>query len=123
MGKPRSRKALREELKLEYVETLTEFLSERGEEVLRVGSNEISFPVIDSEGNEDFIVLVVKIPTGANKGTEPYDAYSMAEDYQIKLVQKAESKKKAEELKAKKIERDKKYREKLAKMKEEKEGN
>ena len=84
------------------------------EEVLRVGSNEIAFPVVDSEGNEDFIVLTCKIPTGANKGTEPYDGYAMAEEYEMKLKEKAEKAKKAAEAKAKKIAKDEAYRKKKA---------
>ena len=118
----KSRKQLREEVKTIYVEKLIDFFKET-EEVLRVGSNEIAFPVVDSEGNEDFIVLTCKIPTGANKGTEPYDGYAMAEDYEMKLKEKAEKAKKAAEVKAKKIEKDKKYREKLKEQKEKRETN
>ncbi len=113
----KSRKQLREEIKMIYVEKLIEFFKNEGEDILRVGSNEIAFPVIDSEGNEDFIVIPVKIPTGANKGTEPYDGYAMAEDYKIKLEEKAEKAKKTAEAKAKKIERDKIYRQKKAEAK------
>ena len=116
-----SRKQLREEVKVEYVEKLIEFFSET-EEVLRVGSNEIAFPVVDREGNEDFIVLTCKIPTGANKGTEPYDGYAMAEEYEMKLKEKAEKAKKSAEAKAKKIERDKIYRQKKEEMKKKKES-
>lgn len=108
----KSRKQLREEVKTNYVEKIIEFFKNDGEDVLRVGSNEIAFPVTDAEGNEDFVVIVVKIPTGANKGTEPYDGYEMAEDYRIKQEEKAEKTKKAAEAKAKKIERDKIYRQK-----------
>lgn len=116
----KSRKQLREEVKAQYMEKLISFFQE-SEEVLRVGSNEIAFPVVDSEGNEDFIVLTCKIPTGANKGTEPYDGYAMAEDYEMKLKDKAEKAQKAAEAKAKKIEKDKKYREKLKEQKEKRE--
>lgn len=114
-----SRKQLREQVKAVYMEKLIDFFKD-SEDVLRVGSNEIAFPVVDSEGNEDFIVLTCKIPTGANKGTEPYDGYAMAEDYEMKLKEKAEKKAKADEAKKKKIERDKKYREKLKEQKERK---
>lgn len=116
----KSRKQLREEVKGKYVEKLNDFLKE-SEEVLRVGSNEIAFPVVDSEGNEDFVVITVKIPTGANKGTEPYDGYAMAEEYQMKLKAKEEKMRKSAEAKAKKIERDKKYREKQRAQKEKRE--
>lgn len=109
----KSRKQLREEIKLVYVEKLMEFFGAT-EEVLRVGSNEIAFPVVDSEGNEDFIVLTCKIPTGANKGTEPYDGYAMAEEYEMKLKDKAEKAAKSAEAKAKKIAKDEAYRKKKA---------
>jgi hypothetical protein len=116
----KSRKQLREEVKKIYLEKLIEFLKP-DEDVLQVGSNEIAFPVIDSEGNEDFIVLTVKIPTGANKGTEPYDAYEMAQEYELKLKEKEEKAKKTAEAKQKKIERDKAYREKKEQLKKERE--
>lgn len=109
MGK--SRKALREEVKEIYVNKLIDFFKE-DEQVLRTGSNEIAFPVVDSEGNEDFIVITVKIPTGANKGTEPYDGYSMAEEYEIKCRQKAELAAKRQAEKEKKIKRDEEFRRK-----------
>ena len=107
----KSRKALREEMKEYYIRKLTEFFKAE-EEVLRVGSNEIAFPIVDAEGNEDFLVITAKIPTGANKGTEPYDGYSMAEEYEIKCRQKAELAAKRQAEKEKKIKRDEEYRRK-----------
>lgn len=116
----KSRKQLREEMKTIYVEKLIDYFKD-SEDVLRVGSNEIAFPIVDNEGNEDFIVLTCKIPTGANKGTEPYDGYAMAEEYEIKLKTKEEKAKKVAETKQKKIEKDKKYREKLKEQKQKRE--
>ena len=106
-----SRKVEREILRNEYLNKLIDFLKE-DEEVLRVKSNEIAFPVVGCEDNEDFIVITVKVPTGANKGTEPYDGYAEAEDYELKLKQKAEKEKANAEKKARKIERDKEIRRK-----------
>ena len=107
-----SRKVLREELKMHYLTNLIAYYTEAGEEVLRIKSNEIAIPVVDKEGNEDFIKIVVSIPTGANKGTEPFDAYELAEEYQMKVEEKAKQKKETEEKNKKKIERDKLRREK-----------
>lgn len=107
----KSRKALREEMKEFYVKKLLEFFSE-SEDVLRVGSNEIAFPIVDAEGNEDFLVVTAKIPTGANKGTEPYDGYIMAQEYEMKQKQKAELAAKKQAEKEKKIKRDEEYRRK-----------
>lgn len=105
----KSRTQLRAEVKETYVGKIWDLLKEE-EELLRVGSNEIAFPIVDSEGNEDFIVLKITIPTGANKGTEPYDGYAMAEDYAIKVKTKAETKAKKDKAKAEKIARDTKRR-------------
>ena len=105
----KSRTQLRTEVKEIYVGKIWDLLKD-SEELLRVGSNEIAFPIVDSEGNEDFIVLKVTIPTGANKGTEPYDGYAMAEDYAIKVKSKAETKAKKDKAKAEKIARDTKRR-------------
>ena len=94
-----SRKAERELIRKEYLELVSKFLMQYGDEVLIVKSNEIAIPVVGCEGNEDFIVINFKVPTGANKGTEPYDGYALAEDYVHNL---AEKERKAEERKAEK---------------------
>jgi len=80
-----------EALKTKYLALIQEFLEEQDEEVLRVKSNEIAIPVVDDEGNERFIVMTVKVPTG-ERGGEAYDGYSMAEDYQMKQEEKAAKK-------------------------------
>ena len=112
----KSRKALREEVKAVYVADLSAYFEEKGEEVLQVKSNELAIPVVDAEGNEDFIVLTVRIPTGANKGTEPYDGYAMAQEYEMKQVEKAAKAKEAAEKKAAKIKRDAERRAKEAQI-------
>ena len=106
-----SRKVEREMLREGYLDAITYYLSKE-DEVLRVKSNEIAIPVVGCEGNEDWIVVTVKVPTGANKGTEPYDGYAMAEEYEMKLKEKAQKKKDAEEKKARKIARDEEIRKK-----------
>ena len=118
----KSRTALRAEVKEKYIDVLWDLLKEK-EDLLRVGSNEIDFPIVDSEGNEDFIGLKVTIPIGANKGTEPYDGYAMAEDYAIKVKSKAEAKAKKDKAKAEKIAKDEKRRQAEAEMKAKRENS
>ena len=89
-----------------------------GEEVLVVKSNEIAIPVVGCEGNEDFIVINFKVPTGANKGTEPYDGYALAEDYVHNLAEKERKAEERKAEKARKIERDKEIRRKRAEIAE-----
>ena len=113
-----SRKMEREILRTKYVDTLVELMLYNNEEVLRVKSNEIALPVVGCEGNEDWIVITVKVPTGANKGLEPYDGYEMAEEYQMKLKEKERKEKEKALAKEKKIKRDKEIREKKNSKKE-----
>ena len=108
-------KVLNDEIKVRFLEGVAEHLTNVGEEVLRVGSNEIALPVVDEDGNEKWLVLVFKVPTGSRDG-DAYDGYSMAEDYQMKLAEKAEK----EKAKAEKAAKDKAKRE--AKAKEKAEG-
>lgn len=109
-------KAKREEVRANFIQYVSEMLAERGDEVLRVGSNEIAIPCVSGE-EDDFCVITFKMPTGSREG-DPYDGYLAAEDYSIKVRQKLEKQAKAKELKQKKIERDKKYREAKAVAKE-----
>lgn len=113
-----SRKVERELLREKYLSDISEFFCNKDEEVLKVKSNEIAIPVVGCEGNEDFIVITVKVPTGANKGTEPYDGYELAEDYQMKLVEKERKKKETEKKKLEKIAKDKAIREKKKEISE-----
>ena len=83
-----TRKQLDEEIKVRFLEGVKEHLENCGEEVLRVGSNEIALPVVDTDGNEKWMVLTFKVPTGSRDG-DAYDGYSMAEDYQMKQAEKA----------------------------------
>lgn len=119
----KSQKALNDEIKVNYFEKVWDFLSELGEDVIKVKSNEIAFPVVDSEGGEKSVVIVIKVPTGANKGTEPYDPYSMGEEYRLKEKAKAEKAEKVAKAKAEKIAKDKIRREKEKELKAKREGN
>lgn len=107
-----SRKVERELLRKFYLDVIIEALVGRNEEVMKVKSNEITFPVVGCEGNEDFIVVTVKVPTGADKGREPYNGYELAEEYERKLKETERKKAEAEKKKAEKIRRDKAIREK-----------
>ena len=109
-----SRKVEREIIRKSYLEIISNFLADSGEEVLLVKSNEIAIPVVGCEGNEDYLVITFKVPTGANKGAEPYDGHEMAQDYKVNLEAKAEKAKAKAEAKAKKQARDAEARKRKA---------
>ena len=107
-----SRKVEREMIRELFLNKIKMYMvdDEDVDEVLQVKSNEVAIPVVGCEGNEDFVVITVKVPTGANKGMEPYDGYSEAEDYQMKLDEKERKAKEKEEKKKKKIAKDEEIR-------------
>lgn len=104
-------KTMRENYRNAFILGLKEKLTENCDDVMQIASNAIAFPIILEDGEtEDFIKIVVSIPTGSKDS--PFDAYAEAKDYQFKLEEnerKAEEKAKA---KTEKIERDKRLREK-----------
>ena len=115
-------KQLHEGIRNKYLALITEYLTAQGEEVLKVKSNEISIPTLDEEGNEEFIVLTFKVPTGSRDDGEAYDGYGVAQQYAESVVAKEEKAKAEAEKKAKKIARDKAQREAKAKAKAEHEA-
>lgn len=105
-----SNKLANEQLRERYLNTLIEYLDEE-DEILRVNSNKIAVPVVDANDEEKFVVFTVTVPTGADKGKEPYDGYAEAEDYAHKLAEKKIKAEKKRAEKEKKIAHDKKMRE------------
>ena len=119
----KSNAVLNNELKKFYLDKIRILLEGLDEDVMQVKSNELAFPVVDSEGNEKSVVIVVKVPTGANKGTEPYDPYAMKEEFDLKEKAKKEKAEKLAKAKAEKIAKDKARREAEANLKAKREAN
>ena len=117
-----SKTVLDNAIREKYIGAVKDFLEKSGEEVLVTGSNEIALPCVDAEGNEKFIVLTFKVPTGT-RGGEVYNGYDEASDYAAHVKAKEEKAKVAAEKKARKIEADKKAREEKARLKAEAEAN
>jgi hypothetical protein len=114
-------KATNEALRAKYVALITELLTNAGDEVLRTKSNEIAIPCVDKDGEDNWIVVSVKVPTGSRDG-DPYDGYGEAESYAMSVAQKTEKAKVAAEKKARKIAKDEAYRAKQAENKAKREG-
>lgn len=108
-----NKKQYREAIRTEYLEAVRTFLEKDGDEVLTVGSNEIAIPVVRGDGEDDYIVITFKMPTGSRDG-DGYDGYAMAADYAFKCEEKRKKAEAARIAKEKKIARDKANREKKA---------
>lgn len=97
-------KKANDQLRVMYLNNIKNLISPF-EDVMQTGSNEIAFPVVDSEGEDNWVVITVKVPTGSRDG-EAYDGYSMAEEYEMKTAEKERKAKEAAAKKAAKIARD-----------------
>lgn len=107
--------AVRNELRAKYFEKIQNFMKE-SEDVLQVATNKFVFPTVDGQNEDQWVMVTVSVPLGAERGAEPYDGYGEAEAFQMKQAEKAEKKRNADEKKAKQIaEREKKKAEKEAK--------
>ena len=105
-----NKKQSREAIRAQYMKKVKAFLAEQEDEVLVVGSNEFAIPVVRSDGEEDYVVLTFKMPTGSRDG-DGYDGYAMAEDYAFKLEEKRKTAEAAAAAKEKKMAKDKARRE------------
>jgi hypothetical protein len=115
-------KATNEALRAQYIDIITKLLTDSGEEVLRVKSNEIAIPVVDRDGDDSYVVVTIKVPVGSRDG-DPYDGYGEAESYAMNVAAKAEKAAADAEKKAKKIARDQAMRAKKAEQKAKREGD
>ena len=84
-----SKKVLREGIKAQWMEKVLEWLKANEEEGLVFGSNKIAVPVVDGEGNEDWLTLTLTVPTGSRDG-DVFDGYEMARDWEMTQKEKAE---------------------------------
>lgn len=80
---------------------LITFINEHFEtDALLVANNEITMPVVDSEGNEKFANIKISIPRGTRKGKgkgyEPYDGYVANKEYLENLAIQQEKEKEKE---------------------------
>ena len=93
----KTRQQLDIELREGIISRLTDFLASSNEEVLRTSNTTIAIPTVDSEGNDTYIELAVKVPKGAKieGGYAGYNGHEVAaeyaEDVALKAKQKAES--------------------------------
>lgn len=116
-----TKKILHDTLRARYMEIVRAALAANGEEVLTTGTNEFALPCVDAEGNDEYLVLTFKVPTGSRDG-EPYDGHAAARDFALHCEEKAAKAAKAAEAKARKMERDAKARAAKAAAKAEREA-
>jgi hypothetical protein len=104
-----------------YVERMIKWLKANDEDVLQVSTNEIAIPVVDSEGEDNYVVFTVKVPVGDRDGNA-YDAYERAQEFEMKQKEKAIKAEEDAKKKQAKIARDEAMRKQKAEAKAKREG-
>lgn len=119
----KTKKELHEGIRQNFMQrVIHQLVKNEGEEVLQVKSNEIAIPCLDEEGNEEFIVITFKVPTGSRDDGEAYDGYAVAEQYALSVAEKEAKAKVEAEKKAKKMAKDQAQRDAKAKARAEHEA-
>lgn len=103
-------KKVDEAIRKKYISMVSDFLKSKDEDVLVTKSNELTMPWKDEDGNEGYITLVFKVPTGERNGKE-YNGYDEEKAYAFDVAKKEQDAKAKAEAKAKKIAKDKAARE------------
>ena len=89
-----SKATLENELRSEMLNNIISMICEVYEtDGLAVSASEIAVPVVDSEGNEKFVLIKVSIPRGTRDGDGgyiPYDGYAAHDAYVEETVSKAQ---------------------------------
>lgn len=91
----------------------------------KVKANEVTFPCMDSDNNEAWVNITIKVPRGTRNGKggyDPYDGDFEADEYEKDCAEKAEKKRLSEEKKQAKIAADEKKRAEKKALKEANEG-
>lgn len=102
---------LKDNLRDKWVDLVKQMLIDMGEETLMVGSNKIGIPTLDSEGNEQSIVITVSVPNG-QRGGDGYDVYTEAQAYEVDRKRREERDKAKALAKARKQAKDEELRQK-----------
>ncbi len=94
---------IQDELRNSELKKLTEYLTNRGDDVLKVGNGKICIPAMCGD-DECYVMFTISIPKGS--AGESFDGYAEAEAYAVEVKAKEEKAKAKAEEKAKKIAKD-----------------
>ena len=112
------KRTLDEQTRTKYCKIIADCLAKTGEEILITSSHTFCFPIVNGNGDDDFVSVAISVPSGSRDG-EAYDGYAESEFYAEKVKKKKIDAEKRAEQNAKKIARDKAMREAKAKARAE----
>ena len=105
-----SKAQLETQLRNKFLDLVTKAIEDAlNTEVLPVSASELAVPCTDTENNDKWVLIKISVPRGTRDGQggyEPYDGYSVAEDYAFDCEEKARKQAEAERKKQAKIAKD-----------------
>lgn len=90
---------IKKQFRESILQELIQYFKSKEEDVFPISGNAISFPYVDSKGNEGYVKITVSLPTGEHGG-DKFDAYALNEEYKMNLAKKEEAAQKKKEAQA-----------------------
>ncbi len=94
--------AIKTALREEMIQRLSNFFEGEGDEVIIINNTSFSVPVVTTDGEESFLEINIKVPTGPKDGSG-YNPYNLREAFLAEKAIQAEKAKVAKEKKDKAI--------------------
>ena len=103
-----TQKNITDQLRANFTADLAEFLAQKYDvDVCQTAAGTLMIPTVDAAGDDRWVKFNIIIPKEASE-EEGNDGYSLAQDYQQKLAEKAEKRAEKEKISKEKAEKRKK---------------
>lgn len=108
-----TQKNVTDQLRANFTADLTEFLAQKYDvDVCQTAAGTLMIPTVDAAGEDRWVKFSIIIPKEASE-EEGNDGYSLAHDYQQKMIEKSAKRAEKEKISREKAEKSKKSKEKI----------
>ena len=108
-----TQKNITDQLRANFTADLTEFLAQKYDvDVCQTAAGTLMIPTVDAAGEDRWVKFSIIIPKEASE-EEGNDGYSLAHDYQQKMIEKSAKRAEKEKISREKAEKSKKSKEKI----------
>ena len=108
-----TQKNITDQLRANFTADLTEFLAQKYDvAVCQTAAGTLMIPTVDAAGEDRWVKFSIIIPKEASE-EEGNDGYSLAHDYQQKMIEKSAKRAEKEKISREKAEKSKKSKEKI----------
>jgi len=108
-----TQKNITDQLRANFTADLTEFLAQKYDvDVCQTAAGTLMIPTVDAAGEDRWVKFSIIIPKEVSE-EEGNDGYSLARDYQQKMIEKSAKRAEKEKISREKAEKSKKSKEKI----------